>query len=709
MPTSLSATRRILRWGLIGLGGLVALAFAAVVVFVLTFNVDHYKPRIVAAVHQATGRTLTLAGPIRLKFALHPTIALSDAALSNPPGFSRPDMVRLHALDVQLDLMALLHGKVAIDRLVLVKPDILLERTKAGAVNWTFTPAAPPAATPGSAPGSAPAGPAAAPSGPAVFVQDVQITDGVVGYRDDAMGKETAVTLRQASLHEANPEAPLQIGATATVNGARLALAGTTGPLAALGRPAAAPWPVRLVLSAADARLALDGTIAAPLAGRGVSLGLDLHIPDLAALDGLAGTTLPPVKQVALTGRILAPEPMAQGVRLQDLALRLPQGQLTGALALRFGAVPRISGSLRAPSLDADALMAELRRPAAAAPAVPAKPGAAGSAAPRSHWLIPDTTLPFPLLRRVDADLTLAVASLQSGGETWRNLDAHLALTGGKLVVAPFTVTPPAGTLSLRLTVDAARPVPPVELTVHAPGLALASLLAMAGEKGKGLARGSVAIDAKLQGAGTSPHAIAAGLDGVLAATMTGGAIDNAEVNRLFGPVLAKANLTGLLAHGGSSEIRCLALRLVAKQGMARLDPFLFSSTLNTIDGSGTVNLGTETLDLLLHPQGRVGGTGFAVPVRVSGGFANPTVALSERATAAAGIGAVMALLDGKSLSVPKELQPAAPSCATALALARGQRPPPQAAQPAAAPAARPPAAAPAVPNPADLLRQLFR
>ena len=573
---------------------------------------------------------------------MHPTIEARDVALANPPGFSRPDMARLAALDLRLSLAALLHGRISIDRLVLVRPDILLERTKAGAVNWRFAPPERPAASPVRTPAHPSTGSPGSSAGSGVFVQDLRIADGTLGYRDDTTGKQTILSLRQARLYAASPTAPLLLDATATVNGTPITLTGRTGPLAALEHPApalarasaprapstapstasstaAAPvpgsaaWPIRLVLTAAGARLAADGTIADPAAGRGVALGFDLHVPDLAGLGAVAGTVLPPVRQIALAGRLVAPGSIAQGASLQNFALTLPQGQLAGTLELRLGSVPALSGTLTSQSLDADALLAELHRgpatvqPAAAhpggvrpggppsggPPASPAtRPGPSVPAAPRSGHLIPDTSLPLPLLRRADANLSVSVAALHGGGETWRNLSFHVALAGGKLVLAPFTATPPAGPLSLRLTLDAAQPVPPVALSVHAPGLALASLLALAGEKG--LATGDVAIEADLHGAGTSLHAIAAGLDGVMAATMTGGTIDNALLDRLFGGVLAKANLATTVAHGGTSTIRCLALRLTAHHGVAQLAPFLFSSTLTTIDGSGTVNLGSE-------------------------------------------------------------------------------------------------------------------
>ena len=52
------------------------------VVFLLNFNPNNYAPDLIAAVQQATGRQLTLGGPLRLGLSLTPTIEVSDAALT---------------------------------------------------------------------------------------------------------------------------------------------------------------------------------------------------------------------------------------------------------------------------------------------------------------------------------------------------------------------------------------------------------------------------------------------------------------------------------------------------------------------------------------------------------------------------------------------------------------------------------------------------
>ena len=85
-----SGIGRILRFTLIGFAGIIVLVVAAGAVFVATFDANSYKPRIAAAVQQATGRALALNGPIGLKLSLQPTLEARDVAFANPAGLLPP-------------------------------------------------------------------------------------------------------------------------------------------------------------------------------------------------------------------------------------------------------------------------------------------------------------------------------------------------------------------------------------------------------------------------------------------------------------------------------------------------------------------------------------------------------------------------------------------------------------------------------------------
>ena len=202
----------LLRIGVWSLAGLVGLVIVGGVVFALSFDPDRYKPQVVAAVKQATGRDLTLQGHIRLALSLQPTLTVQGVSFANPPGFSRPEMATLERLDVKLALIPLLSHRVEIDRLVLVKPDIILETNAQGQPNWQFAPQASP-----TAPQPAAGGPQAGTS-TRISVADVRIDNGTLTWRDGATGRSTVLGLTSLRADAASPDANVHLTATATYN-----------------------------------------------------------------------------------------------------------------------------------------------------------------------------------------------------------------------------------------------------------------------------------------------------------------------------------------------------------------------------------------------------------------------------------------------------------------------------------------------------------
>ncbi len=193
----LARPARIVLWSLAAVVGVVVLAG---IVLALSFDPDSLKPRIVAAVKQATGRDLTLQGRIRLGLSLQPTLVAQGVSLANPPGFSRPQFLTLDELDLKLALLPLLSHRVEIDRLVLVKPDILLETNAQGQSNWHFTPEA------NKAVAEQPAASAADEKVPTrISLAEVRIDNGTLAWRDDRTARN--VVLGIASLRAEAPSA----------------------------------------------------------------------------------------------------------------------------------------------------------------------------------------------------------------------------------------------------------------------------------------------------------------------------------------------------------------------------------------------------------------------------------------------------------------------------------------------------------------------
>ncbi len=289
---------KILRWLLLGLAALVLIAAAGLALVIATLDIEAQKPRIAQAVRDATGRDVALRGPIRLTPSLQPTVVAEDVGFANAPWGTRPDMARFASLEVKLALLPLVRGEVAIERIVLIEPDILLETDRAGQANWVLRPTRTPEASPPRRGRDEPdQGPAVM---PAVAVETLRIERGTITFRDGTTGQTTTLTIPrlEASLPV---DRPSRLDLQAAFDGVAISLVGSTGPLAQLLAPdAGSPFPVDVTLRVAEAQLSLKGAIAEPQAGSGYDLAVRASVPDLARLSAAvpALPDLPPVRSL---------------------------------------------------------------------------------------------------------------------------------------------------------------------------------------------------------------------------------------------------------------------------------------------------------------------------------------------------------------------------------------------------------------------------
>lgn len=281
------------------LASLVLLPVVALIGFVATVDPSVYAPRLIELVRAATGRALSFDGSIKFIPSLWPTLTISDVRLANMAGGSRPDMLRADRLEVQLDLPALFGGVLEINRLLLIKPDFLLETDAAGRANWRFEPVRVDerrSSPPGGLPDKVPGGYRLAMFAP--LVNEVRIEDGVVTYRDGRTGRSSAGRVRGLTMTVSTLDLPAGIFGRLEFNGVPISVDGVTGSLARLTDATSTdPWPVHLELNAAGANLNVNGSMTQPLTGHGYTVAVDGVVPDLAALRPLfphAG--LPPLR-----------------------------------------------------------------------------------------------------------------------------------------------------------------------------------------------------------------------------------------------------------------------------------------------------------------------------------------------------------------------------------------------------------------------------
>ena len=176
-------------------GSVVALSFV---------DLGRFAPQIEAAAKQATGRTLKIEGPLHIGLSLSPSLVAEKVRFANASWGTRPDMMSADKLSLQLDILPLLSGKVALKSVRLIGADVLIETNKNGVGNWVFD-------TSGSA---KPAAEASSGGGASLEgLPDVEMRDLKFAYRDGVTGKTTTAAFKDVTVE------PRGGGVRATVAG----------------------------------------------------------------------------------------------------------------------------------------------------------------------------------------------------------------------------------------------------------------------------------------------------------------------------------------------------------------------------------------------------------------------------------------------------------------------------------------------------------
>jgi hypothetical protein len=191
----------------------------------------------------------------------------------------------------------------------------------------------------------------------------------------------------------------------------------------------------------------------------------------------------------------------------------------------------------------------------------------------------------------------------------------------------------------LAATIDARPAAPLVNATGKLEKFDLGGFLkAMAATN---LLTGAVDLDLSGRGAGASLRQIMAGLDGRLVAVMGKAELATPLVD-LLGADLAQSALPWAV-QDRSTHINCAVVRFDAKRGTATSDAMLLDTEKVTVQGAGTIDLGSERIALVLTPQPKERSLiSLATPIDVGGTLAAPTLTPDRVALAKDAAGAVI-------------------------------------------------------------------
>ncbi len=647
---------------LIGLGVLVVLLVIVAFAVPALIPTDTYKTRLLAAIHDATGRDARIDGDFGFSILPNVEFTAGKVSLANAKGRQPANMVALDKLKVRVAVLPLLSGKVQIDSFVLDKPVISLSVDKAGVPNWQFakmeTGAAPAAKQAAPTPTAKSEAGGGAPSMlKGLTLGDVRIVDGKVSYADARTGKDYVIDNVNMKVALPSLSSPMEVDGSLVWNKEKIVLSlHADDPNALLNGKAS---PITSTVASNPVKLAFKGSLAngAVMKAHGT---VDLDVPSVRKLAAWTGSPL------NAPGSGFGPLKVSGTVDMDGKKLAFTDAKLAfdaikGTGAVRYdggGARPYVNAKLAVENLDLNPYLppegasggAE-NKPAAGAPAGKTAPAPAAEAG----WS--DKPLDVSVLKQADADLDFTL-----GGLVMRKIKigkSHLAakLAGGNLTANLTEMALYGGKGTAKVTANGAGKVPQVGLAFDISGVQANPLLADAIGLERLEGTGNASLDVK--GAGASERAIVSALDGQGKIQFLNGAIRGINLAAMVRNVKS-AFLNPEADKTQKTDFSELAGTYVIRNGILTNNDLEMKSPLLRIAGKGTVNLPARTVNYRVEPKlvastsgqgGQSGLSGLMVPVMVTG----PWNHLSYQPDLAA---AVSGAVKGKAL---EELQKVVP------------------------------------------------
>ena len=204
---------KVLRTLLLVAGGIVVLIVVVIAIVAATFDPNKYKPEIVAAVKDKTGRTLAIEGNLGLSFFPSIGIDVGKASLSEPNGgrvFAQVEQAK-----ISLALLPLLSKQVVVDRVTLSGLTLDLVQRKGGKTNFEDL-----AGTAGSTP---PAGRKAAPQHGAMRldIAGIELRSSAISWHDEANGQRYKATIDELKTGRIASGVPGKLSLAARVEAAQ--------------------------------------------------------------------------------------------------------------------------------------------------------------------------------------------------------------------------------------------------------------------------------------------------------------------------------------------------------------------------------------------------------------------------------------------------------------------------------------------------------
>ena len=587
-----------------------SLIILALILLLWLFDWNWLRGPVGAAASARLGRPVVIAGDLRVHpWSLRPRVEADDVRIAQPVWVrGGGDMARLGRIAVQIDLPPLFAGRAVLTRLDIIRPRIALIRLADGRNNWRF------------------GGRGGGTSGLKLpVIRRFVITDGRLTLDDARRHTRFAGTVRTDEQATGAQRGLFALRGEGVLNGARFLASITGDPL--LSVSASRPYPFHADVRAGGTHIVATARILRPFDLGRFDGDITLTGPDLNALYGLTGLTLPNTPPYRVAGRLVRRGTL---YRLETFTGRVGDSDLAGDLSVETrGQRPFLSADLHSRRLDFDDLGSLFGGAPSTRKGETASPEQAAMAGrmKRAARLFPDATLQVERIRAMDAAVTYRAETVNAPGLPLSQVALTLDLKDGVLTGDPVKLTFSRGSIAGLARLDASGATPRTDLDLRLTGARLEDWIRIR-SAGKPVLEGQIVARAKLTGYGNSVRKAAASANGTLTVVAPSGQMRQAFAE-LLGVNVARGLLLLLSEDPRQTPIRCAVADFRVKDGLARASRIVIDTGVVRVEGEGLINLKTERLDLTLKGDSKKPRlVRLLIPIRVEGSLVRPDVHL---------------------------------------------------------------------------------
>ncbi|MFO1243187.1 MAG: AsmA family protein [Rickettsiales bacterium] len=558
-----------------------------------SLDLNKVKTEIASVVKKGTGRDLSI-GSLSIDVGLSPTIALRDTTLSNPAWAKNKNLLKIQEANVSFDILPLIHKELKVNEVNFAGVDAALEISKQGQKSWEM----------GTSTQEKEQAKQEASSKFGVDFDKISGKNVRVIFNDQTENKTETIVV---STLELTSDPNLIVTASVTRGDADYNVEAKGESLDAVMQGSPVTLAFKGTSTKSDAKINLDGTAKNVTADAAFIGSIAASANSLADFAAFTGSPLPASEPISLDSKLSA---TAKKVTLSSMNAAVSDKKGTGTITADLTKQkPFVSGNLVLPEIAL----------ASSGNAVPSEGSAKGT---NNGKVIPNIDLPGDALNAADADLTITIDSLTLPDYKLANIKLPVKLQNTKLSIAPFSFSLGGSAI----TGNAGLSPSGASFAVSGNSVPLKALA-----KGP-LNGGSATFNIKTSGQGKNLQSVMS--------TLTGNASFFLK-DATYEPKNAKVGDLLNILNGGKGNsavvLSCAASNFTISQGVANSTVLVADTSAARVDGTGSINLGQETMQLMLKPTPKAAGLNqLAVPIRVSGTFADPRVVPDPKGTALA-------------------------------------------------------------------------